>query len=106
MIKYVNDKELKEVLSSNKELILVFGKGLNCSVCSAVEDRVNSTYPAKFPNLKIYYINIHENPEFRGQSLIFSVPTLMLYFEDKEVHRESRIIDFTKMENVINKFFN
>lgn len=105
MIKYINEQELKEVLNTNDDLIMVFGKGINCSVCHAIENRINSTYPNKYPNLNIYYVTVEENPLFRGEHLIFTTPTIMLFHNNKEIHRESRIIDFRRMERTLDLFF-
>lgn len=106
MIKYVNDLEIEQIIKENKKLILVFGKGTNCSVCHAVENRVNTDLLDKFSNLDVYYVNIDDNPLFRGNHLVFSVPTLMLFDNDKEIFRESRIINFTQLEKVLNLYFN
>lgn len=106
MIKYVNDEIIEKVINENEDLILVFGKGEKCSICHAVENRVNTNLVKKFPNLKVYYVEIEDNPNFRGQHLIFSVPTLLLFDRNKEVHRESYIIDFTKLERILDIYFN
>lgn len=106
MIKYIDDKMLENILNENDKLIMVFGKGTNCSVCHAIEDRINKTYPTKYKDLDIYYLTIEESPNFRGQHLIFASPTLLLFDKDKEIHRESRIVDFSKMERILNLYFN
>lgn len=106
MIKYINELELENILNNNDKLIVVFGKGINCSVCHAVEARINSTYLDKFKNLDIYYLIVEENPGFRGQYLIFTFPTILLFDGSKEIHRESRIIDFNRMERLINLYYN
>ena len=106
MIKHITDQEIEQIINNNEKLILVFGKGTNCSVCHAVENRVNTDLLAKFTNLDVYYINIDENPLFRGKHLVFSVPTLMLFDSNREILRESRIINFTQLEKVLNLYFN
>jgi len=105
MIKYINDEKLEKVLNENEKLIMVFGKGENCSVCHAIEDRINKTYPEKYKDLDIYYLTIEESPNFRGQHLIFTAPTLLLFDKNKEIHRESRIVDFSRMERILNIYF-
>ncbi|HKL95339.1 MAG TPA: thioredoxin family protein [Haploplasma sp.] len=103
MIKYQTDKTIKDIIANNEKdnIIMVFGKGTNCSVCHAIEDRVNKTFPDLYPNLPIHFINIDDSPSFRGQHLIFSVPTLLIFEGSKEVHRESRIVDFNKLYKVL-----
>lgn len=104
MIHYLNDKQIEQTINNNEELILVFAKGIDCSVCHAVENRINTDFTKKHPNLKIYYVTMEESPLFRGKHLIFTVPTLMLFDGNKELLRESRFIDFNKIERLINLY--
>lgn len=101
MIKYVKEQELETIIKENDKVIMVFIKGDDCGVCQSAEFRINEIMAKKFPNLDIYYININDNPLFRGQHLIFTIPTILLFEGSKEVHRESRIIDFSKLERNI-----
>ncbi|HHW79174.1 MAG TPA: thioredoxin family protein [Acholeplasmataceae bacterium] len=105
MIKYIDETILKTVLDSNDKLILVFAKGINCGVCHAVEARINQTYPSKHNKLDIYYLTVEENPKFRGEHLIFTFPTILLFDGKKEIHRESRIIDFNKLDRIISNYY-
>lgn len=101
MIKYIGENEFENILSFNDKLILVFGKGVNCTVCAAIEDRINKTLQPKFPDLDIYYLVLDENPNFTGHHHIFSYPTLMLFDHSDEIHREEQVIDFERLENKI-----
>lgn len=103
MYKYENDLTIKQVIENNPEesVIMIFGKGTNCSVCHAIEARVKQTFPELYPNLPIHFVTIDESPNFRGQYLIFSVPTLLVFQGQKEIHRESRIIDFNSLNKVL-----
>lgn len=101
MIKDVNDLEIKEILENNNNIIMVFVKGNDCGVCQAAEFRINNIMAKKFPKLKIYYLDITENPLFRGQHLIFTIPTILIFDKDKEILRESRIINFYNIEKLL-----
>lgn len=105
MIKHTNDQEIQKIIEENKDLILVFGKGTNCGVCHAVEARMNATIVKDYPNLDIYYLEVDKSPNFRGQHLIFAVPTILVFDGNKEIHRESRIVDFAKLERLLGLYF-
>ncbi|NLL68999.1 MAG: thioredoxin family protein [Acholeplasmataceae bacterium] len=105
MIKYINDKELNNILNSNDKVVMVFLKGNDCGVCQAAEFRINNIMSKKFPNLDIYYLDLDDSPEFRGQHLIFTIPTILLFEGNKEIHRESRIIDFSRLERNLKIIF-
>ncbi|VEU81230.1 thioredoxin [Haploplasma axanthum] len=98
-----NEKQIEDIISKNKNLILIFVKGTNCGVCHAVENRINSTFQNLYPTLDIHYLEIDNSPMFRGQHLIFTIPTLLLFYENVEIHRESRIIDFHRLNKMIKR---
>lgn len=106
MIFNVNDNELLQVLESNKKIIMVFAKGVDCGLCHAAEFKINQTYAKKYPSLDIYYIDITTNPSFRGRQLIFSTPTILLFENDKEIFREAGFIDYQKLDRILNIYFN
>ena len=105
MIDYVDEKKLEHIINKNNKLILVFIKGISCGVCHAVENRINSSYPEKFKDLDIYYATLEESPLFRGNHLVFTIPTLILFDANKEIHRESRIIDFQRLERILKLYY-
>ncbi|MDY0277508.1 MAG: thioredoxin family protein [Acholeplasma sp.] len=105
MIHYTDDNKIQNIIDNNEKLIIVFGKGENCGVCHAVEDRVNRTIALQYPDLDIFYLTIDNSPTFRGQHLIFTVPTLLVFDRNKEIHRESRIIDFSRLERLLSLYF-
>ena len=46
-------------------------------------------------------IDINEQKEIAGQNLIFTVPTIVIMNEGKEIFKESRFIDFNKIERTL-----
>ena len=39
-----------------------------------------------------------KSPEIIGQLNAFSAPTIILYYEGKEIHRQAKIINFQEIE--------
>ena len=105
MINYTTDEKIQGIIENNEKLIMVFGKGDQCSVCNAVENRVNTQLTKKYPELEVHYVQVDDSPSFRGQHLVFAVPTLILFDGDKEIHRESQIVDFTRLERLLHIYF-
>ncbi len=52
-------------------------------------------------NLSVIKIDINEVKQVAGQNLVFTVPTILLIKEGKEILRESRFIDFQNLERVL-----
>jgi hypothetical protein len=106
MIKQLNDKEMIEVINSNKDLILVLAIGHDCGLCYAAEFKINNVYAKKYPNINIYNIDITKNPLFRGNHIVFSTPTLLAFENGIEIFREAGHIDWRNFDRFLNNYFN
>ena len=45
-----------------------------------------------------YIAEADKSPEIIGQLNAFSAPTIILYYEGKEIHRQAKIINFQEIE--------
>jgi len=71
---------------------LVYFSHEECSVCKVLKPKVAALLQSKFPEMKMFYVNIIKSPMISGQLGIFAVPTLLVFFEGMEYIRESRNI--------------
>ena len=62
--------------------------------------------PLEFNLSEIKNIYIDDMDKFRGDHLIFSVPTVLIFSEGKELLRESRYINYDKITRLIDMFTN
>lgn len=92
-------KNLNEILDDikNNKLSVLTGSTKGCGVCVAIKPRMQELL-AKYPNVKEMYVSVDALEEAAGEFMIFTVPTIIVFAEGKEVHRESRIIDFKRLE--------
>ena len=86
--------ELNSEIESHPAIILYFSSP-GCGVCHAVLPRVEEM--AEDSDIPLIYINIERVPEASGQLSVFTVPTVLLYWEKREYHRQSRFIDFHEL---------
>lgn len=99
----IQTKEHLEQLIAEEELIILYFSSKDCNVCKAVFPKLMNLvegYPAK-----VAKISIDEQPEIAGQSLVFTVPSVLIVFEGREILRESRFIDFQKVERTLDLLF-
>lgn len=87
----------------NKPLTLVLAKTHPCSVCKNTLNFLKAQVP-KLDHMNIVEIYIDDHDEFRGKFMIFTVPTVMIYSEGKELLRESRFIDAGKINRLVDVF--
>lgn len=100
-------KELKNIDEINKviqkDFVILIAKTKGCGVCTPVSQRLASIVN-EYDNVPLYQIYIDEVFEFRGQHLVFSVPTVMIFSFNKEILRESRFINFENIKRIINNY--
>ncbi len=83
-----------------QKTVLILAKTRTCSVCNVAESRLEPIL-AKHPHVAAYRVYIEDEERFRGDALVFSVPTVIVYHEGREQLRESRFINTTKIERLL-----
>ncbi|MDY0278677.1 MAG: hypothetical protein RBQ97_11405, partial [Acholeplasma sp.] len=59
-----------------------------------------------YPSIPSYQLYLEDVELFQGQHLVFTVPTIIVFSESKEILRESRFIDFEKIQRLFNLYLN
>jgi predicted thioredoxin/glutaredoxin len=83
-----------------KDLVMVIAKSHTCSICNTILGTMEHNIP-NLDQIEIYNVYIDDVEEFRGQHTIFSVPTVLIFSEGKELLRESRYINYSKIQRLI-----
>ena len=99
----IQTKEHLEQFTSEEKLIILYFSSKGCNVCQAVFPKLMNL--VEVYSVKVAKISIDEQTEIAGQSLVFTVPTVLIFYEGREILRESRFIDFQKVERTLNLFY-
>lgn len=83
----------------SEEPFVVYFSSQHCAVCQAVLPRLREL--AAEYSIKLVSIDVAQNSESAGQLLVFTVPTVLLMQAGKEILRESRFIDFARIERTL-----
>lgn len=94
-------EHLKLFMAEEKTFILYFSSR-DCKVCHAVFPKLMNLVDDQ--PIKVAKINVDEHVEIAGQLLIFTVPTILMMHEGREILRVSRFIDFQQVERTLNLF--
>ena len=94
-------EEIQQVL--NKDLVMIIAKSKTCSACATINTVLSHNVP-NLSSIDIHNIYIDEMDRFRGDHLIFSVPTVLIFSNGKELLRESRYINYDKITRLIDMF--
>ena len=87
----------------NEEAALIYFSTPTCNVCKVLKPKVAELIQESFPKIMLYYVNIEEAPIISGQLRIFSIPTLLTYFDRKEFIRKSRNIGLRELEEELER---
>lgn len=83
-------------------LALLYLSQPNCSICVADKLRIQTL--AQTQQLPLFTINTLAEPEAASLFSVLTVPVVLLFANGKEVHREARIIDFTRLTQQILRY--
>lgn len=84
----------------NKNLVLIVAKTHTCSACKTMNAMLEKNVVG-LDKIDIYNIYVDDIEKFRGEHLIFSAPTVLVFSEGKELLRESRYINYAKISRLI-----
>ncbi len=98
-----NYKDIEKIIS--KDLVMIIAKTHTCSSCNTIYGMLETNLK-QFNNIEIYDIFVDDIDRFRGEYLIFSVPTILIFSNGKEMLRESRYFNYSKIDRLIEMFNN
>ena len=97
----MTSEEIFEKIKST-ELLVTYFSYPECNVCKVLRPKVEN-YLSRFDTISFLYIDTHQNPEVSGQYLVFAVPTIIVFFEGREVKRFSRHFSMGDFESEVQK---
>ena len=92
-----NMEALQARIESDKGLLLYFSSE-SCSVCKVLKPKVNELLLEKFPGMSALYVDTEKSPLIAGQFRVFTIPTILIYFNGREQVRYSRNISMHQLE--------
>lgn len=87
---------------ANQDFYIVVASTKKCTVCQHTKgmlERMTKDTPLDFDE-----IDIEEVPAFRGEHLVFTVPTVLIFSNGKEIYRSSRFIEYGQIDKLIQRF--
>lgn len=98
-------EEFYKIINDNR-LILAYFSNDNCNVCKVLKPKIIDLLNKNFPNIFFYYCNIDENPEISAQNSVFSIPTIIVFFDGKEIYRFGRFLDINELKIKLDRVYN
>jgi thioredoxin-like negative regulator of GroEL len=101
-IKTIND--FKDYLTKHR-VVCFYLSTPECNVCKVLKPKVIEMLKADFPQIHFYYVDLNEAKEISGQLSVFSVPTILIYFEGKETIRASRNVHLEELREQVERYY-
>ena len=92
-----NMDALMAKIDTEKGVLLYFSSD-SCSVCKVLKPKVAELLHEKFPLMQSLYVDTEKSPVISGQFRVFTIPTILIFFEGKEQVRYSRNISMHQLE--------
>ena len=91
---------LNQTINEQKGVVLYFSNEA-CSVCKVLKPRMKELVDGSYPQMSLYYIDTENSPLIAGQHRVFTIPTILIFFEGREHARLSRNIGMHQVEESI-----
>ena len=95
-------ESLEELMNDKHGVLLYFSNDM-CSVCRVLKPKVAELLSDQFPEIEARYIDIDKSPLLSGQHRVFTIPTILIFFEGKEQARFSRNISLHQLSEAIER---
>jgi len=93
-----------EISKSNKAVCFYLSTP-ECNVCKVLKPKIIDVLENDFPGIFFCYVDLSIAKEISGQLSVFSVPTILVYFEGKETIRVSRNVHLEELCEQIERYY-
>lgn len=85
------------------EAILLLISTTQCSVCTALDQRLKPWIKSHYPDLEYRKINLEDFPMLRRELMVFSAPVILLFQHGKEVLRKAGVFSLEQTFDEVNR---
>lgn len=96
--------ELKEIINS-ESAVAVFYSTEKCTVCHVLLPKLQELFSKEFSKIHFIHIDMNIMPKASAEFRVFNAPTLLVFFEGKEVFRKSSNMGVGEIEQVVKRYY-
>jgi thioredoxin-like negative regulator of GroEL len=94
-----------EDLRMEHPVMLAWFSTVECNVCKVLKPKVGEMVASCFPAMTMVYTEINALPELAARYRVFTVPTLLVFFEGREYIRKSRAFSIEELQEEITRLY-
>jgi thiol-disulfide isomerase/thioredoxin len=98
-VRALKSQEQLDAIKAQVEPVILYFSTPQCGVCHAVLPKLVDALKDK--PIEVIEIDALVHPEVAGQHHVFVAPTVLIYYEGREVLRESRFVDIRKITRLL-----
>jgi thioredoxin 1 len=91
---------LREALARRPTMLFYFSTP-DRNVCKALKPKVGELLASNFPRMEAFYVDCAANPHIAAAHGVFSVPTVLAYFERREWLRKGRSLSLAELAEAL-----
>ncbi len=99
----ITSLETLTALLAEVQAAAVLFSGPACSICHAVEPRVAELLENRFPRMGYFFVDTEAHPKAASAHQVYTIPTLVIFFEGKEVQRFARAFGIGQIAQCIER---
>lgn len=84
-------------------MVLVYVSAPSCNVCKVIKPQLKEAITRQFPELLWFDVDASVSIEWTGQQQVFSIPTVLVYFDGQEWLRKSRNFGVTEITSALER---
>jgi thioredoxin-like negative regulator of GroEL len=88
--------ELLEEKIKKTDALIVYFSGEHCSVCKVLQPKIEESIVSNFNKIEFLEIKTENYPKTCAALSVFSIPTIIVYFDGKEFARYGRNISIAQ----------
>lgn len=97
-------QEFEDIVKSNVAVAFYMSTP-DCNLCKVLKPKLIEFLNKKFPKIKFVYVNIADSKELAAQKNVFSVPTILFYFDGREYIRKARFVNLDELEEESSRYY-
>ncbi len=83
--------------------VMLYFSAPSCNVCHALRPKLFTMIAQHFPKIRMLHIDISEESDTAAAFQVFSIPTVLIFFEGNEYLRKSRYMSVHEVEKQLRR---
>ena len=96
--------DFEHIKNTEKAFVLYITDG-TCNVGESITPKLEKLIAEQFPKLPIYHTYTSQTPELPAQLSVFTIPTVLVFFEGKLYIQKSRAFSLEELSQEIKRYY-